>query len=81
MAQSRKNYIGYNETPMKGIPMNKTIASFAIGAIVLDLVAVAFGAYYVHKTKQDIENELEAAKAETNKTVQKLGKVLSSFEV
>ena len=66
---------------MKGIPMNKAIAGFAIGAIVIDLVAVAVGAYYVHKTKQDIENELEAAKAETNKTVQKLGKVLSSFEV
>lgn len=61
--------------------MNKTLTGFAIGTIVLDLVAVAFGAYYVHKTKQEIESELEAAKAETNKTVQKLGKVLSSFEV
>ena len=61
--------------------MSKIIAGLAIGAIVVDLAAVAFGAYYVHKTKQDIENELNAAKAETNKTVQKLGKVLSSFEV
>jgi hypothetical protein len=66
---------------MKGNTMNKTIGYFAIGAIVIDLVAVAYGAYYVHKTKQELENEIEAAKAETNKTVQKIGKALSSFEV
>ncbi len=61
--------------------MNKTLTVLAFGVIVIDLVSVAYGAYYVHKTKQDIEKELDAAKAETNKTVQKLGKVLSSFEV
>ena len=61
--------------------MNKTVTTFALGTIVLDLAVVAFGAYYVHKTKQDIEKELEDAKAETNKTVQKIGKVLSMFEV
>jgi len=61
--------------------MNKTLIGLAFGMILVDLAAVAIGAYYVHKTKQELEAELESAKAETNKTVQKLGKVLSSFEV
>ena len=67
--------------PMKGTTMTKTIAFAAIGTIVVDLAAVAVGAYYVYKTKQELEFEVENAKSEMNKTVNKLGKVLSSFEL
>ena len=61
--------------------MNKAVTGLALGTIVIDLVAVGFGAYYAYKTKKQIESEIDSVKTETNKTVQKLGKVLSSFEV
>ena len=61
--------------------MNKGIGYFAIGTIILDLAAVAYGAYYVHKTKQQLESELDDVKTETNKTIHKIGKALSSFQV
>ena len=61
--------------------MNKAVTGFAIGAIVVNLGALAVGAYEVYQTKKQLEGEIENVKQETNKTVQKIGKILSSFEV
>lgn len=61
--------------------MNKTLAFAAFGTIIIDLAAVAVGALYVHQKTQELEAEVENAKSEMNKTVNKLGKVLSAFEL
>jgi len=67
--------------PMKGNPMNKTLVVAALGTVMINAASAAYGVYKIYEMQKQIDAEMNAAKEEINRTVNKLGKAFQTFEL